>query len=233
MIGNLLDAQTIYRRRRNGNGPLPKGWKKIGEGSFRQAYLSPDGVVYKVCKEYYSNSSQDAKTNDNDLEFLQYSRIKKQRIKYKGWKINPVESFYFKDGFLDVTINVSPFVKGRHEVFADLDPDLDEMPFDRAFSHFGLDDAHDENYVLADGGRRWIIDLSSQEFTVNKENLVIDIMDFTGDDELFEGSIQTAVDMTTQAFIKALRKEAGRYEDMKFITVASAFKQFANELEQS
>jgi len=42
-----------------------------------------------------------------------------------------------------------------------------------------------------------------------------------------------AVNETVESVIKALRKKAGEYEANKFMTVASAFKQFSNELEQS
>jgi hypothetical protein len=48
-IGNIEDAKLIYRRRRTGYGPLPKGWKKLGMGAYRTAYLSPDDIVYKLC----------------------------------------------------------------------------------------------------------------------------------------------------------------------------------------
>jgi len=42
-----------------------------------------------------------------------------------------------------------------------------------------------------------------------------------------------AIDETVDRVIVALRKKAGEYEVNKFTVVASAFKQFANELEQS
>jgi len=47
------------------------------------------------------------------------------------------------------------------------------------------------------------------------------------------GMVGVIVDECFEEFIKALRKKAGEYEVNKFTVVASAFKQFANELEQS
>lgn len=51
MLGNAKDAEFIhnwYHETLYGRGGAPEGWKHLGSGSFRSAYLSPDGVVYKV-----------------------------------------------------------------------------------------------------------------------------------------------------------------------------------------
>lgn len=54
MIGNEKDALFIHnwhhgQRLWPGSlGAHPEGWKYLGSGAFRAAYLSPEGVVYKV-----------------------------------------------------------------------------------------------------------------------------------------------------------------------------------------
>lgn len=51
MIGNEKDALFIhdwYHSKGWGKYDPPEGWQYMGGGSYRSAYLSPDGVVYKV-----------------------------------------------------------------------------------------------------------------------------------------------------------------------------------------
>lgn len=62
MIGNAEDARFIrdWSLRRYKDDPYgydsapsaPEGWKRLGKGCYRIAYLSPDGVVYKVEHDY-------------------------------------------------------------------------------------------------------------------------------------------------------------------------------------
>lgn len=55
LIGNQEEAQFIHdwwwEERHDRHGDAPEGWEYLGQGSFRIAYLSPSGVVYKVQKE--------------------------------------------------------------------------------------------------------------------------------------------------------------------------------------
>lgn len=44
--------------------------------------------------------------------------------------------------------------------------------------------------------------------------------------------VHNAISYTIQEMIKLLRLRAKEYEDKKFMTVASALRQFANELDQ-
>jgi hypothetical protein len=48
LIGNRVDAQLIYDYHHDLIVKRPVGWKEIGNGSTRTAYLSPEKVVYKV-----------------------------------------------------------------------------------------------------------------------------------------------------------------------------------------
>lgn len=54
MIGNEKDALLIHNwwhSHRDSYRNPPEGWEYLGAGSFRAAYLSPSGVVYKVQKD--------------------------------------------------------------------------------------------------------------------------------------------------------------------------------------
>lgn len=66
MIGNAEEAQFISDWYRNSKcvcvTGAPEGWKYLGSGSYRTAYLSPSGVVYKVQQDpgcsYQSNRGE-------------------------------------------------------------------------------------------------------------------------------------------------------------------------------
>lgn len=61
MIGNAEEAARITQWYYDGYvGDAPEGWKYLGAGVFRTAYLSPSGVVYKVQKSraYSCQSNQ-------------------------------------------------------------------------------------------------------------------------------------------------------------------------------
>lgn len=58
MIGSEAEARLLDAYR----GDCPPGWQVLGEGSYRRAYLSPTGVVYK--RHLYDASWED----DNHLE---------------------------------------------------------------------------------------------------------------------------------------------------------------------
>ena len=62
-------ASTMHPRR------MPKGWKFVGQGAYRWAYLAPDGVVYKV--QHYSEGDT---LTENEEEFANFKRAAKQII---------------------------------------------------------------------------------------------------------------------------------------------------------
>lgn len=86
LVGNQEEATLIhnwYHDDRWSRAALPEGWTKLGEGSFRAAYLSPSGVVYKVQKDlrygYQTNRGEYAKWRDLyfNCKMPQYSRLPK------------------------------------------------------------------------------------------------------------------------------------------------------------
>jgi len=149
MLGNLEDARIIYTHF-DTYKPMPDGWGYVGTGTFREAYLSPDGVVYKVPRAP-SFSEHNRREHENYLE------IRRRKLKYKGWRVNPVNSYKFTYSDTEIVVNVSPLVKGEHEVAPPL-CEL-ELAMDAAFAAFNIsDDAHDQNYLKTKRGRV-IIDL--------------------------------------------------------------------------
>lgn len=80
MIGNIEDAELIgewdYET-------LPDGWFDVGEGSSRNAYISPDGVVYKV---------EQRPDGSNSLEYMNYLKIQ-EAGPLSGWAV-PETSLY-------------------------------------------------------------------------------------------------------------------------------------------
>lgn len=61
-IGSAEEARIAIE------GYEPKGWQYLGSGSYRSAYLSPTGVVYKV-------NDDDSYYGSNDSEWDNYLRI--------------------------------------------------------------------------------------------------------------------------------------------------------------
>jgi hypothetical protein len=71
MIGNAQDASIALTQRSN----RPKdGWKLLGEGCSRSAFLSPAGIVYKIC--HYSDDVA------NHAEIKNYKMLKSCTLKY-------------------------------------------------------------------------------------------------------------------------------------------------------
>lgn len=155
-IGTLEHAKLIYRRRRRGFGPLPRGWKKVGEGTYRTCYLSPDGVVYKLDKK----SACDP--NSNRGEFENYKAFRKTKLP-KGWRIAPTYMHSFDDDG-EVCVVAMKYVEGRHEKVDKMSLQQVDLHWEAnqawdAFDALGLMDLHEENYLVTPRGTKVIIDL--------------------------------------------------------------------------
>lgn len=104
MLGNEADARFIRDwhfspdAKRDAWGDLiqqaPDGWRRLGEGCYRVAYLSPDGVVYKV-QHYYAEPGQyQSQSNKGEAEALRKYWLKKMP---KGCRL-PRWGFFELDG---------------------------------------------------------------------------------------------------------------------------------------
>ncbi len=143
MIGTQAEAELIYRRRKTGWGPTPKGWKKIGQGSYRDVYLAPSGVVYKLEKVNYF-------TEANVKEFENYRRIKSKRV--RGWKVPKTQLFMVDSN----PVIAMEFVDGeKHKDDCECFEHVDEY-----FAKIGLADSHCGQYVTHTSGKRYIVDMS-------------------------------------------------------------------------
>lgn len=156
-LGNKNDAELIYRRRKTGAGPLPKGWKKLGEGSYRTSYLSPDRVVYKVCHPWEHDT--------NILEFENYRRIRKSKTRLpRGWAVAPTQLYSFTFGGESVNVIAMQYVEGEHKTGLTYDQSevwLENVGAMHAFNKCDLWDIHEENFVITPEGKKVIIDLGA------------------------------------------------------------------------
>lgn len=156
-LGNKNDAELIYRRRKTGMGPLPKGWKKLGAGAYRTSYLSPDKVVYKVAHPWENDT--------NVLEFSNYRRIRSSKVRLpKGWSIAPTQMYSFTFDGETVNIIAMQYIEGNHRFgLTDYQADawLDKIGAYRAFDKCDLYDTHEGNFVITPTGKKVIIDLGA------------------------------------------------------------------------
>lgn len=75
MLGNETDARFIrdWYLHKGCYLDAPKGWTRLGSGCYRTAFLSPDGVVYKV-QQNYAYSYQ---TNKGEVEVIRRYWLRK------------------------------------------------------------------------------------------------------------------------------------------------------------
>lgn len=89
-VGSMAEATQIFEGTgdRWEHNVLPNGWAEIGDGSTRTAFLSPSGVVYKVCKTYYVDEP-----SDNAHEYANFKEMNERGLLPKGW-MTPLASLY-------------------------------------------------------------------------------------------------------------------------------------------
>jgi len=99
IVGNPTDARLIFNavddyRSRNGGyfydleDAAPEGWEYLGEGMYRAAFRSPDGVCYKVEKNPRSGYGQ-----TNYEEFVNYVEMALHVTMPEGSRL-PAYTFY-------------------------------------------------------------------------------------------------------------------------------------------
>jgi len=81
----------------------PSGWKYLGQGCYRAAYLSPDGVAYKV--QHYSNSGQ-----TNIAEYRRWWALRLEHRMPEGSRL-PALSFFKVDSERDGVTAMEHFEK--------------------------------------------------------------------------------------------------------------------------
>lgn len=86
-LGHIAEANIVASLPYSGTtvrGALPEGWKYLGSGAYRSAYLSPTGVVYKRMHEF---GSQDNNRNEEQ-------RYREHKDSVKGFRLAACR--YFK-----------------------------------------------------------------------------------------------------------------------------------------
>lgn len=125
----------------------PDGWRKIGEGIARDAYLSPSGVIYKLPRDGRNSSDQsysEAVSADRTGNILPFD----------GWRIPDVTVFHF-----GVPIVAMEYVATGYSAAGPDAIDHYEKTRDVAAEWFGLSDLHYENVRFDNDGTVVIIDL--------------------------------------------------------------------------
>lgn len=82
-IGNAIDAHTAYMHSLGSSAPCE--WQYLGSGSYRDVYLSPNNVVYKV-------NIDSGDYGYNISEYENYLRIKDYEL--PDWLHIPIMSMY-------------------------------------------------------------------------------------------------------------------------------------------
>lgn len=85
MLGNEEDARFIRdwyageleKPTYNQFKDAPKGWTRLGAGRYRTAFLSPDGVVYKVQQRYAKPGEYEGQCNKGEAVNLRKYWLKK------------------------------------------------------------------------------------------------------------------------------------------------------------
>jgi hypothetical protein len=91
-VGSLSEAMEIFETAgdRWNESPLPEGWLEVGDGSTRMVYLSPSGVAYKICKEYWEDYP-----SANAYEFQNFREISERKLLPEGWFVPKATLFTF------------------------------------------------------------------------------------------------------------------------------------------
>lgn len=160
MIGTLAEAQEIFAvvgDRWLKTRPPPPDWKKIGSGRSRTAYLSPSGIVYKICHVY-----DDYTMNYNELEERNFKWLRVHRKLPKGWSVPECSLHAFEATFTRwshkagttvntpgrVTVMASEYVDGEH-LYDYNSPDAERMC--EVFALIGLTDDYGGNVKKSEG----------------------------------------------------------------------------------
>lgn len=135
MIGNLADAMVAYDLgKRNARTNLPTGWRYLGTGSSRTAYVK-DGVVYKY---WHSEGWHDY--NCNEVEF-----------RYVWW----LKGQDYPEEFVTPTTWYFPEVKVVAMEYVEHDPRLTRQNVDcwstGAWDALGQNDVGSHNCAWLDG----------------------------------------------------------------------------------
>lgn len=155
MIGCREDAELIGQW--DDYYPLPDGWDKVGEGDERIAYLSPDGIVYKV--ELTLNGA-------NTTEYFNICQIQLLEP-VENWRV-PEASLYVLDKFHSVI--AMEYIQGTGAIFCqstyrNVSCTCNEFPcvgieWEMIGELWGITDLHSDNIRQLPDGTKVLVDVT-------------------------------------------------------------------------
>jgi hypothetical protein len=128
----------------------PKGWRYLGSGSHRHAFLGPDGFVYKVrtCDAIMYGIFAGEEQQSAYDEFISGNS-------FEGFRFAKID--YFSESF----VSVCEFVKGERPRGANMSEKMDELErklYHEAFKCNYNPDIHSYNVLIEESGELVIID---------------------------------------------------------------------------
>lgn len=118
----------------------PDGWKYIGQGCYRAAYLSPDGVIYKI---QVTPGRFCGQSNADEHKRWWQLRIKHREIEGMRWPL--MNLFRFEEGD---DINAMDYVGPTLSSYYGPDYRKYVELRTRCAWHLGLSDSHNGNFAI-------------------------------------------------------------------------------------
>lgn len=180
MIGTLAEAQKIYRAVGDHlrGGIPPRGWREIGAGGTRHCYLSPSGVVYKLCYVY-----EDDDPTVNDREQVNFDKIRNCGKLPNNWRVPKSHLHAFRTNISRfnrrlqkevvvpgrVAVLACEYIPGKRLGSMCKDVSGDEWwDMETAFRAVGLSDTGGANAIRATDGTHYIIDAGEEGVLIGK-----------------------------------------------------------------
>lgn len=178
MIGTLEEAQAIFDAVGDRWAPdfdernCPEGWKYLGCGGTRNVYLSPSGVVYKVCHHYYKDEP-----SVNDVEHANFEVIRTTRKLPRKWRVpkSHLHAFQAQYRKYNYALKETKEIHGRVAILACEYVDGETVGWngtpqrkramDYAFKKIGLFDNARGNAMFGNDGYRYIVDAGEAPLT--------------------------------------------------------------------
>lgn len=128
----------------------PQGWTKLGDGSFREAFLSPSKIVYKI---------GDPESNADECAAIEIAMKRPLAGWYVPW-VKALPDFNYE-------VIAMEYIEGEFDCNpcpCENCPEYGNCPdsiWTVAFRHWEVDDFHEGNVIVMDNGIRAMIDWNS------------------------------------------------------------------------
>lgn len=165
MIGNKQDAQIAFNIDHE-CVEMSEGWAFLGAGCSRNAYLSPEGVVYKVgdgeANRLEVRNSHRLRARAGKSELWRIPRANIHHVRNTSAETWPASRYVVAMEFVPSSDRSFHCAKWFGSDYAKCNcgqtPCIDEHR-QVARRMFGISDLHDENVIVGQDGKFWIIDI--------------------------------------------------------------------------